>query len=285
MIDPEIGDVHLEIKEKVDFWHTRMQSKLLRFNTMADFWRLLKPTRPADLSGFANPQSTETTRATEAIATFLYRALTAAQPNFQFLSYNPMVTQEDLWTAESVVGWQMTATRYNRKLLKACRSAALFGTVMVEEPWVVNTPYFEATDFVPRSLLQTGFDPLCFDIGSSPWKFVLDFVTEDQLRAMSHKMPDVWDPQVMEDALTLSSQTKNIPPEVNARLANAGYQSYLGSSSQTSKMYQLVIYYGPLKSSPTGEFCAATLNDNATLKAHKSVYKRQPFTVAHLNEF
>src|SRR5437764_1016765 len=117
MIDPELKDPHLEIKEKVDFWHSRLSSQLSRFNGMADFWRLLKPQRPADLSGFANPQVTETTRATEAIATFLYRAMTSANPNFQLLSSNPTVTQESLWASEQTIAWQQTATNYRRKLL------------------------------------------------------------------------------------------------------------------------------------------------------------------------
>src|SRR5712675_2707327 len=118
MIDPELTtDPHLEIKEKVDFWHSRMESKLARFNTMANFWRVLKPQKSADFSGFANPEVTETTRAVEAIATFWFRAMTSADPNFQLLSTNPMVTQEQLWISEQVLRWQMSATNHRRKLL------------------------------------------------------------------------------------------------------------------------------------------------------------------------
>lgn len=286
MIDPDIKDPCSEVREKVEFWHQRLENKLTRFNSMANMWRLVKPARTGDLSGFANPQLTETTRATEAITTFLYRAWTSATPNFQFLSNNPMVTKEDLWTAEQVVAWQMTATQYRRKLLRAARSMTLFGTVVVEEPWVVNMPYYESTDFIPRSLLQTAFDPLCFDISLSPWKAVIDYVTEDQLRALGSKMPDVWDPALIEEAIGLSKDSKNVSSEVNARLSNAGYQtSNGGSSSYSSHLYELVIYYGPLKDRPTEEFCVATVNGLKTIKAHLSVYKRQPFTVAHLNEF
>lgn len=286
MIDPSINDPCLEVKEKVDFWHSRLENQLGHFNTMANFWRLLKPPRSGDLSGFANPQVTETTRATEAIATFIYRAMTSAQPNFQFLSNNPLVPQEELWVAEQVVNWQLTATNYRRKLLKACRSVSLFGTVVVEEPWVVNMPYYEATDFQPRSLLQTAFDPLCFDISQSPWKAVLDFLTEDQLRAMGNKYPDVFDQQSIEDAIQMASDLKNLPSEVVSRLNNAGYQTYgNNSSTNTSKLYQLTVYYGPLRDRPNEEWCVATINDTKTIKAHPSVYKRQPFTVAHLNEF
>lgn len=286
MIDPSLNDPHLEIKEKVDFWHSRLESKLSRFNSMANFWRLLRPARMGDLSGFANPQVTETTRATEAIGTFLFRAMTAAQPNFQFLSSNPLVPQEELWVSEQVVNWQLTATNYRKKLLKACRSVSLFGTVIVEEPWMVNMPYYEATDFLPRSLLQTAFDPLCFDISLSPWKAVIDFVTEDQLRALSAQMPDVWDPIEMDEAIQLSADDKNVPSEVASRLQSAGYQTYGGNSSNnTSKIYQLTIYYGPLRDRPNEQWCVATVNDLKTVKAHTSVYKRQPFVVAHLNEF
>jgi hypothetical protein len=287
MIDPEIPqDAHLEIKEKVDFWHTRLQPQLYRFNGMADFWRLLKPARSADLSGFANPQVTETTRATEAIATFLYRAMTSAQPNFQLLSSNPNVPQEELWTNERVIEWQLGVTNYRRKLLKTCRSLALFGTSIVEEPWTTCLPYYEATDFVPRSLLQTAFDPLSFDIASSPWKAVIDYVTEDQLRELARKMPDVWDMAAIDRAVAASQDMKNLSSEVLARMTAAGYSTYAGTGSNTSHIYQLITYYGCLKSDPTyAERTISTVNDLAVVRGHKSPYKRHPFTVGHLNEF
>lgn len=285
MIDPSIPDPKEEIKDKVEFWQSKMEGQLGRFNTMANFWRLIKPSRNADLTGFANPQVTETTRATEAIATFLYRALTAANPNFQFLSSNPMVSQEDLWTSEQVVAWQMTALNYRRKLLKACRSVALFGTVPVEQPWVVNMPYYEGTDFNPRSLLQFAFDPLCFDIGMSPWHAVIDYVTEDQLRDLAKKMPDVWDGAAIEEAITSSSEMKNLSSSVQARMSAAGYTTYGGNSTRPSHIYQLTTYYGPLKGTDGVRWCSATVNDLATVKAYPSPYKRPNFSFGHLNEF
>lgn len=288
MIDPDIqNDPHLEVKEKVDFWHTRLQNQLERFNSMANFWRILKPQRHADFSGFANPQVTETTRSVEAITTFFFRAMTSAQPNFQFISNNPMVTQEQLWTSEQVVAWQMTATNYRRKLLKACRSMALFGTVPVEQPWVVNLPYYESTDFIPRSLLNFAFDPLSFDISLSPWHASIDYITEDQLRALGKNNPNVWDQQAIEDAIAASSEIKNLSPELLARMTAAGYNSVSGNGSPfTSKMYQLIVYYGPLKDDITrSEWCVATINDLKTIKAHRSDYKRHPFTFGHMNEF
>lgn len=287
MIDTTVQDPHLEIKDKVDFWHNKLQSRLLRFNSMANFYRLLKPPRSADFSGFSNPQVTETTRATEAIATFIYRALTSAQPNFQFLSKNPMVTEEMLWQSEALVEWQKTATNFNRKLMKGCRSAALFGTLPFEEPWVVNQPYYEATDFCPLSLLQFAFDPLCFDITLSPWHAKIDYVTEGQLRAMAKRMSDVWDPAAIEEAISASQNMKNLSPEVLARMTAAGYQTYSGTGgTNVSQIYQLIIYYGSLKDDPTyQEWCVGTVNDLKTVRAHISEYRRRPFNVGYMAEF
>lgn len=285
MIDPNLKDHHLEIKEKVDFWRVRMDAQLRRFNNYANFWRLTKPARSADFSGLANPQVTETTRATEAIATFLYRAMTSANPNFQFLSNNPGVTQEDLWVSEQVIKWQQTATRYRPKLLKGCRSVSLMGTVVVEQPWVVNMPYFESTDFIPRSLLQVAFDPLAFDMSASSWHAMIDYVTADQLRMLAKKMPDVWDPEAVNKAIEMSSDTKNISPEVLSRMNDAGYTTYAGNTSITSQIFQLVTYYGPLRDAPDQEWCVGTVNDLMTVKAYPSPYKRRPLTFAHLNEF
>lgn len=280
-----LKDPHLEIKEKVDFWHSKLHTHLSRFNTYADYWRLLKPSRSGDLSGFANPQVTETTRATEAIATFLYRAMTSATPNFQLLSNVPWVTQEDLWTSEQVLIWQQTVTNYRRKLLKACRSTALFGTVAVEEPWVVNMPYYEATDFVPRSLLQVAFDPLCFDISLSPWHATIEYMNADQIRMLGQRMPDVWDPEAIENAITATADTKNLSPELTQRMVNAGYQTYSGNNGPSS-MLQVTNYYGILKDDKSmRQWCISTINDLATVRFHESPYKRRPMVFGHLNEF
>lgn len=286
MIDyPTGSDPHLEIKEKIDFWHSRLNSQLSRFNTYADYWRLLKPARPGDLAGFANPQVTETTRATEAIATFLFRAMTSAMPNFQLLSNTPWVTQEDLWTSEQVIIWQQTVLNYRRKLLKACRSVALFGTVPVEQPWVVNMPYYEGTDFNPRSLLQVAFDPLCFDISLSPWHAVIEYMTADQLRALAIKMPDVWDAEAIEESLASSTDTKSLSPELTVRMANAGYQTYSGNNGP-SGFIQLVNYYGILRGDKSQtEWCVSTVNDLKTVRFHQCPYKRRSITFGHLNEF
>lgn len=287
MIDETVKSPHLEIKDKVDFWYNKMESRLSRFNSMANFWRLLRPHRSSDMSGFSNPQVTETTRATEAIATFLYRALTSANPNFQFLSKNPFVTQEQLWASEQVVAWQMTATNYRRKLMKACRSVALFGTVPFEEPWVVNMPYYESADFIPLSLLQFAFDPLCFDISLSPWKAKISYYTEDQLREMARQQPDVWDQQAIEEGIQMSASMKNLSPSLLSRMSAAGYATYTSSGgSNYSHIYQVVLYYGPLKDDSSGQqWCVGTLNDLKTIRCHRSEYKRIPFNIGYMAEF
>lgn len=274
-----------EIRDKVNFWHTQMASHLGRFNTYADYWRLNRPARAADLSGFANPQVTETLRATEAVATFYYRALTSAQPNFQLVSSNPMVSQEDLWTAEQVIVWQQNVTNYRRKLLKACRSAALFGTVPIEQPWVVNMPYWESTDFQPRSLLQFAFDPMSFDMSLSPWHAVLVYMTPEQLRALGRQMPDVWDQDLIEKAIGASSQVKNLSPEIQSRMNAAGYSMFSGNN-KTSNIIEVTMYYGELNGDRNGtEWCIATVNDLFTVKMHANVYKRRPFSFGHVMEF
>ncbi len=290
VIYPLKGKAHYEIKEKIDYWHSRLVAQLYRFNTYADFWRLIKPPRSGALDGFANPQVTETTRATEAIATFLHRALTSAQPNFQLLSHNPLVDQEQLYKSETVLEWQKTVTQYPRKLLKSLRSCALMGTVGVEEPFVSNKPYFEATDFIPRSLLQVAFDPLAIDISQSGWHAFIDFVTEDTLTQLAQNSPDVYDPEVIQSVLDSAKQYGNMTPEVIARLAAAGYYSFTGgpTTANVSHVFYMVTYYGPLTENelPSGqEWKVVTINDLHIIAAHPSPFKRRPVNFAHLNEF
>lgn len=290
VIYPLKGKAHYEIKEKVDYWHSRLVAQLYRFNTYADFWRLVKPPRSGALDGFANPQVTETTRATEAIATFLHRALTSAQPNFQLLSHNPMVSPEQLYKSECVLEWQKTVSQYPRKLLKSLRSCALMGTVGVEEPFVSNKPYFESTDFIPRSLLQLAFDPLCIDIADSGWHAFIDFVTEDTLKQLALNSPDVYDPKVIQTVLDSAKQYGNMTPEVISRLAAAGYYSFSGgpTTANVSHVFYMVTYYGPLEENelPAGqEWKVVTINDLHVISAHVSPFKRRPVNFAHLNEF
>lgn len=289
MIDQFQGDVTGEIKAKVDHWDSRMKSQLGRFNTYADYWRLVRPPMPGDFSGFANPQVTETTRATEAIATFIYRAMTSASPNFQLLSRNPYVSPEALWQSESVIEWQKTALQYNRRLLRACRSAALMGTVPVEQPWIVNMPYYEGTDFVPRSLLQLAFDPMAFDIASSGWHATIDFVTKEQLTSLAQRMPEVYDPEAVMRAIDSNKGEGKLTPEVTARLAAAGYYNYGGGHDKfNSNVYYMVTYYGPLQdnATPNGrDWCVSVVNDSYIVRGHESEYPRRPFEFAHLNEF
>lgn len=290
VIAPLKGKAHYEIKEKIDYWHSRLVAQLYRFNTYADFWRLVKPPRSGALDGFANPQVTETTRATEAIATFLHRALTSAQPNFQLLSHNPMVSQDSLWKSETVLEWQKTVTQYPRKLLKSLRSCALMGTVGIEEPFVSNRPYFESTDFIPRSLLQVAFDPLCIDISQSGWHAFIDFVTEDTLKQLALNSPDVYDPKVIQQVLDSAKQYGNMTPEVISRLAAAGYYSFTGgpTTANVSHVFYMVTYYGPLEENelPGGqEWKVVTINDLHVIAAHVSPFKRRPVNFAHLNEF
>lgn len=273
-----------EIRDKINFWHTQLASHLGRFNTYADYWRLNRPARPGDFSGFANPQLTETLRATEAVATFFYRAMTSASPNFQLTSSNPYTSEEDLWTAEQVIVWQQTATQRRRKLLKACRSAALMGSVPIEQPWVVNLPYWEATDFQPRSLLQFAFDPLSFDMALSPWHAVMVYMTPEQLKKLGRQMPDVWDQEAIDKAVTASYEMKNLSPEIQSRMNSAGYSMFSGGSS--SNVVEVSLYYGELKSDSSGtEWCIATVNDLSTVKMHANVYKRRPFSFGHIMEF
>lgn len=290
MIDPAINasNAQGEIKAKVEFWHDRMTSKLMGFNDMADMWRLIKPTMPNDLSGFSNPQLTETTRATEALGTFMFRGMTAQNPNYELRSYNPNTSQSMLWQSERLIEVQKTQTQYNRKLLRALRSVALFGTVPIERPWVRCLPSLEATDFIPRSLLQVAFDPLCMDITLSPWHATIDFVTEEQLMKAARDMPEVFDPIAIQSCIGGSSGENKMSPEIIHRLANAGYLSFGSTNTKTSKIHYLVTYYGPLQDAenPEGkDWCVGILDESYLIRGHVSSYSKRPYDFSYLNEF
>jgi hypothetical protein len=124
----------------------------------------------------------------------------------------------------------------------------------------------------------------------SGWHAAIDFVTEDQLKELAAKMPDVWDPAAIESVVDSAKQYGNMTPEVISRLSAAGYYSFSGGpvTANVSHVFYMVTYYGQLAENPLPpgqEWVVTVINDLHVIRAHASPYKRRPFVFAHLNEF
>jgi hypothetical protein len=214
--------------DEVRHWEQTVARHLEDFNTFASTWRLDIPTRGRDLGMYSNTRTSETTRATETLATMMFRMITSQDPNFALYPLRDDVTEQHLYQNESVIRSQMRRLFYRRKLLKSLRGLCLFGTQIVEQPWHMEVgngeTYFEGTDFIPRSLLQFAFDPSVPDIKLSDFHTVMDFVSASRLRLIAKSSPGVWDAEVIERAITECKDVSQVNQRVRDRLSKAGYQ-------------------------------------------------------------
>lgn len=246
-----LDKIKSEIFEKVEFWETHMSRFFGEMNEAANSWRVLPRDFGAKRSqGLFNSKSGETNRAVNTLSTLWFRMLTASDPHFEAVAEGldengQPVSETDLFGTEALLVKQLEASQYKRKLLKALRSLATFGTVVVEEPYVVR-PEIEYTDFNARSMLLTPFDPTIFDLDMSDYIGFIDFPTEHRMRAMSQSDPDTWDKSLIEKAIkdlkdtAKTNQNGQSFARVSQRKQRAGY------SPTEMGVNQLLTYHGKL---------------------------------------
>jgi len=259
-----------EAMDKVITWEKRSNSLFESYFRGADSWRI-KPysgAKKSDSKTWFDSKSGETHRAVETLATVWHRMLTASDPYLEGvamgLNQNGMpITEEEIYATEGVLLEQHKYSRYKKKLLNFLRSLSLMGTSIVEAPFV-SLPYgfgrktMEYTDFVPRSMLLTGFDTSVFDIMDSDFIFTIDFVSKWMLRNQASLSTDHWDIETVEKHI---SESKN-------SLLNATGQSYnrlqqsrarAGYYDEESNVFENLNYHGRLEVNPVIEAYAESI--------------------------
>lgn len=270
--------------EEVRHWETNVGKHLDDFNVFASTWRLDIPNRSASLSAYSNTRTAETTRATETLATSIFRMMTAQDPNFALYALRDDVTEDHLVRNEAVLRTQQRRIFYKRKLLKAVRSMVLFGTVPVEIPWWMDQAndqvYFEGTDFVPLSLLQFAFDSSCSEIKQSDFKTPMWFISASRLRQIAKGAPGVWDQQAVEDAIEGCKDTSKVNQRINDRLQKAGYRV------TDAKTLIMTTRWGI--DPETGQSMRATcINEKYLVAYHPNPFEhgRDPFLISSMIDF
>ncbi len=250
-----------EAMSKVSNWETVMNTFFQEYQEFANSWRMI-PRRVTGSKprGLFNSKSGETNRATNTLASLWFRMLTSGDPYFEARAMGldeqgNQLDQEMLYAAEGVLQKQLQVLQFKRKLFKTLRSLALFGTVIVEEPWVslpigANQKNFEGTDFIFRSLLQTAFDPYVYDLDYTDFIATIDYPTKFKLRDMANMNGDVWDQTKIEDAIAAQNSMSSTHSEfkttvwtrVTERKQRAGYQD------MDKNIFELINYHGKLDS-------------------------------------
>lgn len=261
-----------EIAAKIADFEGSMSQFLSRFNSYANIWKTLKP-EERNAGGMSNTRTSETFRATETLATMIHRMWHSHDPNFDIHPATGFTNEQQLKAAGTIIRRQQEWLRYPRKTLSAVRTATLFGTVVVEEPWKglpfgSVSPFMEGTDFAPRSLLQVGFERTTTDIEEADWIYFLDLLTKARLMKMvrGDSAGYVWIPENVQAALDDTGKKENLNEKVLARLTRAGYNF----EGQFAVPLEFCNYTGSLDALDDGEeYCVSLVNRRHVVRFHK----------------
>ena len=285
------ADLITKFSADLDSFDSSMDSFLSDFNKFADNYRLKTKTKKrGDLGSFHNTFVPELTRAVESLATTHYRMMTAQDPNFFPLALHPRVSEQSLQAATTLLRYQMEHLEYNRKLLSALRSCALFGTVIIEEafvPFPFGSPntIAKGTDFIPRSLLQVAFESSCSDIEDADWIAITDWITVDKLKKFvkSDLSGTTWDKENIGKAIESNGNYRSLPRRVQERKIQAGY------NVQDKNILEMVTFWraNPEAEDDLGDWVFRVINRQFMISKHPSPFKHgiRPFRVARYVDF
>lgn len=240
-----------EIVEKLDDFQESMSSFHNEVNEYSDLFTIKKPAKKSN--SFSRPRTPETFRATNALATMMYRMLTAQDPYFQCRAVNVETDELALYKIEKTIQMQLRMSQFKRHLLKSLMQTVLNGTSFVEEnfEWVTVNPLgrkVPITTFTPRSLLQVGFDRNCFDLDQSDWFFTTDRITKYALQRMAQNDAGggIWFSGEINDAIADNGEETTNPYIIN-RLSGQELDATTGESvTGKSNQMELAMYYGKL---------------------------------------
>lgn len=233
-----------QISSHVDSWQTTFSNFFTEFEEYASAYRLIElgGSRPANV--YTRSRVGETIRACEALTTSIFRMMTSQDPFYDIVSMNSAQSPEELFRTHLLLRYQDYKTKYKKKLLRAVRSTTLFGTGIVETPYMQHYENgilkWESLGFMPRSLLQCAFEPTTIFLEETPWLAFLDYYSDEQLLDKAESDPDNWNPQMIQTAIDNSSASSgSVSSRIEERRQRAGYRDL--------PLHEVCTYYGRLK--------------------------------------
>lgn len=203
-----LDKIRSEVVEKAATWETRMTTMFSEWEEYTDSWRVVGKRPQGMPNRLFNSKSGETHRSTETLTSKEFMQLVSNEPFFYAEGMGldqtgREVSEIELQAVEQVMRRQLQKIKFEEKLERSLRSKKLFGTMVVECPWI-SFPYgdgeksFEGTDFVHRPLLTTGFNPFVYDLDQSDFIFTIDFQTIVKLRKIAKNSPKDWNMEEIE---------------------------------------------------------------------------------------
>lgn len=256
-----------ELTGKIEQYESDMSNWLEDANLYADLYCIRPPKKKGNT--FSNPRLPEFHRAVEALATTGVRMMTAHDPYLDVRVMDFDVPDENVYLVQKTLETQLRVSQYKAYLTKAFRSLIPFGTVFVEEPfeWVALNPFgrkIPVTRFLPRSILQMGFDRSSIDIQFCDWIYTNDIISKGRLEYMAKNdaIQNAWIKSNIDAALADNSAEMN--DFINNRLSSANYNN-MGSKDMSSK--EIVTYQGKLDTLNDGrEYICCLINRKYLVK-------------------
>lgn len=256
-----------ELRGKIEDYESSMSNFVEEANNGADMYCIRPPKKKSNT--FSNPRLPEMHRAVEALATTGVRMMTAQDPYLDLRLMDFDVPDENLYIVQKTLEAQLKITQYKAYLTKAFRSLIPFGTVFVEEPfeWVNVNPFgrrMPVTRFLPRSILQMGFDRSSIDIQFCDWVYTNDIISRGRLEFMAKNdaIQNAWIPSNIQKALDDKSDEMNY--FITKRLQSANYNN---NASKTTESKEIVMYQGKLDTLNDGrEYICSLVNRKYLVK-------------------
>jgi len=297
-----------EVMDKVRLWEKRQNAFFNEIQVYQDSWRVKPRTASSKKpTGLFNSKSGETHRATETLATIWLRMLTASDQYFEavgegFDDFGQEIPPEILYAVEKVLVKQLRWSRFKEKGLRSLRSLALLGTAIFEEPFFSDPKTGrEYTDFVYRSLLQTGFDTSVFDIEMSDYIFTVEYPTKWRLRSWSNSGSEYWDKEEIEKVVNDSSQILKTSTNTYNRIMESKRRA--GYTELDPDIFEYISYHGRLEPGNSAinalceaegiedpsycDFSVGILNGEPVVKLHPTQYGtwHSRFKISHFKLF
>ncbi len=254
--DADKDKINDEILDKIRTCENSLNKFYGEYNEYADAWRVQRNRNYGNNpKSLFNSRTGETHRAVEALCTFWYRVLTANDPYFEAvgegLSPNgEPLTPEQLYAIEQIILKQNNFVNFRKKLLLSLRSAGIFGTAIVEEPFIQrpvsgSRRYMEATDFVLSPLIRSFFDTNVPDLTMSDFMANADYATANRILSLAYNDTESWDLDAVKRTLDGNSadsvkRDTNALDRIRQRKVRAGYNDI------DSKLHEIINYHGRL---------------------------------------
>ena len=313
----ELSKLKEEVMSRVETCENKMSTFYSEWDDLADNWRMIARKISKKPKGLFNSKSGETHRGTEALCTLFARMLTASDPFYEavaegFDDFGNEITEEQLYAVESLTRKQLNKIHFKEKLLRSLRSLSLFGTMVVENPFI-SFPYgngqksFQATDLVHRSLLRILFDPFVYDLDLSDFIATVDFPTIWRLRNIASSDPEIWDQQELEKVykdFKDSSGGGKVTGNSNAYSRLVQRKSRAGYNMGDDRILELINYHGRIDTENSVvqamwesrgrqddpnlcDFSLGILNGESVIKLHPTPYRswHHLFKAAHYKLF